>query len=194
MLNPVAAFASVTTTVRLVPVPERVNHRRTAMLLAGIVIGRCSTGVSGQLRLPLPGTASSASAAAGGLRDSCNVLPATRRLTYSGLLPVPGIRDGETISVGAAGVAPGPFGWVIVAALSIGVPGLARASTRTSSALPDPSPDLVARLQAMYAADPALAQALERARGLRSEPGMPADAWVLWDASAGWPDRLAVPE
>ncbi len=26
------------------------------------------------------------------------------------------------------------------------------------------------------------------------KPGMPADAWVLWDASAGWPDRLAVPE
>jgi uncharacterized protein (DUF1501 family) len=47
--------------------------------------------------------------------------------------------------------------------------------TWAPSALPDPSPDLVARLQAMYAPDPALAQALERARGLRDDPAMPAD-------------------
>lgn len=26
------------------------------------------------------------------------------------------------------------------------------------------------------------------------KPGMPADAWILWDEKAGWPDRLQVPE
>ncbi len=26
------------------------------------------------------------------------------------------------------------------------------------------------------------------------KPGMPADAWLLWDTSIGWPDRLFVPE
>ena len=24
--------------------------------------------------------------------------------------------------------------------------------------------------------------------------GMPADAWILWDAKAGWPSRLQVPQ
>jgi uncharacterized protein (DUF1501 family) len=43
------------------------------------------------------------------------------------------------------------------------------------SRLPEPSMDLVARLANMYRADPALAQALERARGLREEPGMAAN-------------------
>ena len=26
------------------------------------------------------------------------------------------------------------------------------------------------------------------------KPGMPADAWILWDEKAGWPDRLRIPE
>jgi HlyD family secretion protein len=26
------------------------------------------------------------------------------------------------------------------------------------------------------------------------KPGMPADAWILWDRGAGWPTRLSVPE
>jgi HlyD family secretion protein len=26
------------------------------------------------------------------------------------------------------------------------------------------------------------------------KPGMPADAWILWDANARWPARLAAPE
>jgi HlyD family secretion protein len=26
------------------------------------------------------------------------------------------------------------------------------------------------------------------------KPGMPADAWMLWDEKAGWPDRLRIPE
>lgn len=82
-----------------------------------------------------------------------------------------------------------PTGWLGRALAAAGAPravaletavplvlrGAVTVDTWAPSALPDPSPDLVARLQAMYAADPALAQALERARGLRSEPGMPAD-------------------
>ena len=44
--------------------------------------------------------------------------------------------------------------------------------TWAPSVLPEPSPELVARLQAMYRDDPALSQALERARGLRGDPAM----------------------
>ncbi len=43
------------------------------------------------------------------------------------------------------------------------------------SVLPEPSMDLVARLQLMYRQDPGLAQALARAKGLREEPGMAAN-------------------
>ena len=43
------------------------------------------------------------------------------------------------------------------------------------SVLPEPSPDLVARLQLMYRQDPELAQALARAKGLRDVPGMAAN-------------------
>ncbi len=44
--------------------------------------------------------------------------------------------------------------------------------TWAPSVLPEPSADLVARLQALYRGDAALAQALARARGLHEEPGM----------------------
>ncbi len=47
--------------------------------------------------------------------------------------------------------------------------------TWAPSALPEPGMDLVSRLEAMYRNDPALAQALARARGLRDEPGMAAN-------------------
>jgi len=30
--------------------------------------------------------------------------------------------------------------------------------------------------------------------GGQLKPGMPADAWILWDGRAGWPQRLTVPE
>jgi len=53
--------------------------------------------------------------------------------------------------------------------------GPVEVDTWAPSALPEPSPDLVTRLEAMYAGDPALAQALARARGLRDEPGMAAN-------------------
>jgi uncharacterized protein (DUF1501 family) len=61
-------------------------------------------------------------------------------------------------------------------ALTTSVPLVLRGSERIDtwapSALPDPSPDLVARLKVLYAADPALGQALARASSLRQQPGM----------------------
>ncbi len=50
--------------------------------------------------------------------------------------------------------------------------GAQQVDTWAPSALPDPSADLVARLQAMYANDAPLAQALERARALHAEAAM----------------------
>ena len=47
--------------------------------------------------------------------------------------------------------------------------------TWAPSALPDPSADLVARLERLYAADAALATALERAKALHFDAAMPAD-------------------
>jgi uncharacterized protein (DUF1501 family) len=55
--------------------------------------------------------------------------------------------------------------------------------TWAPSSLPEPGTELVARLEMLYRDDPALAQALARARGLRAEPGM-ADG-VSGRASAG---------
>ena len=68
--------------------------------------------------------------APGGVRDKA--LPLRR---YSGFVPDDGIADGETISVGAAGVAPRPPGFVIVATLSTGVPGVAPAAMRASKTI-----------------------------------------------------------
>jgi uncharacterized protein (DUF1501 family) len=50
--------------------------------------------------------------------------------------------------------------------------GPAEVDTWAPSTLPEPSADLVTRLQALYRNDPALMQALARAKGLREEPGM----------------------
>lgn len=62
-------------------------------------------------------------------------------------------------------------------AISTAVPLVLRGSdeidTWAPSSLPEPTPDLVSRLQHLYASDPALAQALARARGLRQDPQMP---------------------
>jgi uncharacterized protein (DUF1501 family) len=62
-------------------------------------------------------------------------------------------------------------------AISTAVPLVLRGGdeidTWAPSALPEPTPDLVSRLQRLYQADPALAQALSRARGLRQDPQMP---------------------
>jgi uncharacterized protein (DUF1501 family) len=53
--------------------------------------------------------------------------------------------------------------------------GPAEVDTWAPSALPEPAPDLVARLELLYRNDPALAQALARARGLREDAGMAAN-------------------
>jgi uncharacterized protein (DUF1501 family) len=50
--------------------------------------------------------------------------------------------------------------------------GAATVDTWAPSFLPDPSADLVTRLQAMYRGDDALSQALERARNLHADPTM----------------------
>ena len=61
-------------------------------------------------------------------------------------------------------------------ALTTAVPLLLRGSERIDtwapSALPEPSPDLVARLELLYAGDAALGEALARAKALREQPGM----------------------
>ncbi len=57
--------------------------------------------------------------------------------------------------------------------------GADEVDTWAPSVLPEPSMDLVTRLESMYRADPALAQALARARGLRDEPGMAANPMVM---------------
>jgi uncharacterized protein (DUF1501 family) len=54
--------------------------------------------------------------------------------------------------------------------------GHAGVDTWAPSTLPEPDNDLVARLARLYSADPALAQALERARALRNDSGMDANA------------------
>ena len=51
------------------------------------------------------------------------------------------------------------------------------------SALPEPGADLVARIESMYRGDPALAQALARARGLRDLAGMAANPMAQPGAS-----------
>ena len=64
-------------------------------------------------------------------------------------------------------------------ALNTAVPlvlrGPGSVDTWAPSALPDPGADLVARLGRMYAHDPALATALERAKALHFDGSMPAD-------------------
>jgi len=77
-------------------------------------------------------------------------------------------------AVAAAGARPMP-----AVALDTAVPlllrGPAAVDTWAPSILPEPGADLVARLALLYEADPALAQALARARALRAEPGMAAN-------------------
>lgn len=81
---------------------------------------------------------------------------------------------GRAIAAGGGSGAP-----MKAVALETAVPlvlrGPADVDTWAPSTLPEPGADLVARLEAMYRNDPALAQALARARGLREEPGMAAN-------------------
>ncbi len=89
----------------------------------------------------------------------------------------------------ALAAASGPAGGLKAVALETAVPLVLRGPTEVDtwapSALPEPSADLVLRLEAMYRNDPALAQALARARGLRDEPGMGANPPEMAGAGGG---------
>jgi uncharacterized protein (DUF1501 family) len=59
------------------------------------------------------------------------------------------------------------------------------------SVLPDPTPELVARLQRLYVNDAALSQALTRAKDLRDDPQMGAEAGMRAPAGTGQAAALA---
>ena len=83
------------------------------------------------------------------------------------------------LTTGWLGRALASAGGLKAVALETAVPLVLRGPTEVDtwapSALPDPSADLVARLEVMYRNDAVLAQALARARGLREDPGMAAN-------------------
>lgn len=72
----------------------------------------------------------------------------------------------------AAPAAGGLKGVALETAVPLVLRGPVGVDTWAPSTLPEPAPDLVQRLESMYRGDPALAQALARARGLRETPGM----------------------
>ena len=90
------------------------------------------------------------------------------------LLESGGTRPHELTSgwLGRALAASGQRGMALQTAVPLLLRGPGEVDTWAPSALPDPSVDLVARVQRMYGADTALAQALERARALRADPAM----------------------
>ena len=63
-------------------------------------------------------------------------------------------------------------GLALTTAVPLVLRGSERIDTWAPSVLPEPSPDLVARLEFLYAGDAALGQALARAKALREQPGM----------------------
>ena len=63
-------------------------------------------------------------------------------------------------------------GLALTTAVPLVLRGSERIDTWAPSALPEPSPDLVARLELLYAGDAALGEALARAKALREQPGM----------------------
>ncbi len=67
-------------------------------------------------------------------------------------------------------------GLALTTAVPLVLRGSERIDTWAPSVLPEPTPDLVARLEFLYAGDAALAQALARAKALRDQPGMNDDA------------------
>ena len=83
------------------------------------------------------------------------------------------------LTTGWLGRALAGAGGLKAVALETAVPLVLRGPTEVDtwapSALPEPSADLVARLEAMYRNDAALSQALARARGLREDSGMAAN-------------------
>jgi uncharacterized protein (DUF1501 family) len=90
------------------------------------------------------------------------------------LLESGGTRPHELTSgwLGRALAVDGRRGMALQTTVPLLLRGPGEVDTWAPSALPDPSVDLVARVQRMYGSDAALAQALERARALRAEPMM----------------------
>ncbi|MDE2082251.1 MAG: DUF1501 domain-containing protein [Burkholderiales bacterium] len=75
-----------------------------------------------------------------------------------------------------AGAGAGPLrGVALDTAVPLVLRGPREVDTWAPSFMPDPSDDLVARLQALYRDDPALSRALARARGLHEIPGLAAN-------------------
>jgi uncharacterized protein (DUF1501 family) len=77
---------------------------------------------------------------------------------------------GRTLA--ALGPSPRYTGLALTTAVPLVLRGSDRVDTWAPSALPEPTPDLVARLEMLYAGDPSLREALSRARSLREQPGM----------------------
>jgi len=67
-------------------------------------------------------------------------------------------------------------GIALATAVPLVLRGPGSPDTWSPSTLPDPSTDLVARLERLYGGDAALAEALARAKSLRMDGAMPADA------------------
>ena len=97
----------------------------------------------------------------------------------------------QTGWLGRALAASGQKGIAIATAVPLVLRSTAAVDTWAPSVLPDPSADLVARLERMYASDPALATALERARALHldSPPPMGADGAAMASANGGMVQR-----
>lgn len=74
--------------------------------------------------------------------------------------------------LGRALAASGRKGMALQTAVPLVLRGPGDIDTWAPSVLPEPSLDLVARVERLYVADPALAQALARARALRSDSAM----------------------
>jgi uncharacterized protein (DUF1501 family) len=93
----------------------------------------------------------------------------------------------QTGWLGRALAASGQKGIAIATAVPLVLRSSAAVDTWAPSVLPDPSADLVARLERMYTHDPALATALERARALHldSPPPMGADGPAMASSANG---------
>ena len=74
--------------------------------------------------------------------------------------------------LGRALLANGRHGVAINTAVPLVLRGATQVDSWSPSVLAEPTPDLVARLQMLYREDPALGQALMRARDLHAAPGM----------------------
>lgn len=98
-----------------------------------------------------------------------------------------GVRPYEIATgwLGRALAASGNKGIALNTTVPLVLRGRADVDTWAPSALPDPSADLVARLERMYAGDPALATALERARRLHLDSPPPRQDGAMGMAANG---------